>query len=92
MRMLIETDGTQTDLDGPLSFAEVYKLIGCDTLDTVLLADRIHVMLVDDIGLIKGLPINHKATELYKMKFSPRAHASCLIVGNVVIVPDADYD
>jgi len=55
----------------------------------VLLTDRVHVMIVDDAGHQKGLPVNAAATALY--------HARCLpgtthqIVGDVVIVPDSDF-
>ncbi|MNW08180.1 hypothetical protein D3C71_2049180 [compost metagenome] len=62
-------------------------MIGAEALDTVSLADRVHVMLVDDEGILKGLPVNPVATRLYQdARGIPHQ-----IRGDVVIVPDSDY-
>ncbi|MCP2517434.1 hypothetical protein M5J07_21020 [Achromobacter mucicolens] len=88
-RKLIRADGTETVLHGPHAMQDVCQMIGADALDTVSLADGVHVMLVDDEGHRKGLAINAKATRLY--------HEVCIrgttheIRGDVVIVPDFDY-
>lgn len=52
-RLLIRTDGTQQVLPGPVSSAEIHKLIGAECLDTVSLHHMgrpLHVMMIDDHG------------------------------------------
>jgi hypothetical protein len=89
MRKIIRTDGTETDLEARQSLDKIRATIGADTLDTVLLRDRVHVMLVDDIGHQKQLPVNQKATNHYWERCgSPNDH---YIRGDVVIVPDSDF-
>lgn len=88
-RKLIRADGTETELHGPHALRDIARMIGADTIGTVRLADRKHVMLVDDDGHLKRLPVNAEGTRLY--------HETCVpgttwpIVGDVVIVPDSDY-
>lgn len=88
-RKLIRADGTQVDLHGPHAMDDIRQMIGADALDTVLLADRRHVMLVDDLGHTKNLPVNAEATRLYLQ----RCHAGTThqIRGDVVVVPDDDF-
>jgi hypothetical protein len=89
IRCLLTTDGKRINFDSPLTLADIERLIGADTLDTVNLADRVHVMVVDDIGHQKGLPLNKPATLLYWDRCGgPNDWA---IVGDVVIVPDSDF-
>jgi len=89
MRKLIRTDGTEVDLPNKVNMKEIHKMIGADTLDTFTLTDRVHVVLVDDLGHQKRLSVNQKATELYwKRTGGPVDHR---IVGDVVIVPDEDF-
>ncbi|KCB24871.1 hypothetical protein [Bordetella hinzii] len=89
IRKLIRADGTVTELNGPHAIEDVRSMIGADALDIVRLADRVHVMLVDDLGHPKGLAVNAEATRLY--------HEVCIpgtthpIRGDVVVVPDSDY-
>lgn len=89
IRKVIRADGREESLDGPVSMTDIHRLIGADGCDTVTLADRIHVMVIDDLGAYSHLPLNDKATALY--------HAVCRpgtgwpIFGDVVIVPDSDY-
>ena len=86
-RKLICADGAETVLHGPHAIQDVCQMIGADALDTVSLADRVHVMLVDDDGIGKGLPVNPAATRLYQeARGIPHQ-----IRGDVVIVPDSDY-
>ena len=86
-RKLICADGAETVLHGPHAIQDVCQMIGADALDTVSLADRVHVMLVDDDGISKGLPVNPAATRLYQ----EARGIPCQIRGDVVIVPDSDY-
>ncbi len=88
IRELVKVDGTVSRLPHALSVREVSELIGADFLDTVNLGGG-RVMLVNDIGIRLGLPVNQIATNLY--------HSICVpgtthkILGDVVVVPDADY-
>lgn len=91
-RKLIRVDGTEVELTGPHAIRDVAQMIGADSLDTVALrhmGSPLHVMMVDDAGMIDGRPVNVKATALY--------HANCVpgtthpICGDVVVVPDGDF-
>jgi hypothetical protein len=65
---------------------------GRDTIDTVTLrhmGSPMHVMLVDDIGAAKKLPVNVEATRLYHLNCRPGTTHE--IRGDVVIVPDEDF-
>ncbi len=87
IRKLIRADGAETELHGPHAIQDVCQMIGADALDSVRLADRMHVMLVDDEGVSKNLPVNPAATRLYQdARGVPHQ-----IRGDVVIVPDSDY-
>jgi hypothetical protein len=92
MRALIKADGTRQDLDTRQTMAAIKRLIDASSLDTVSLrhmGQPAHVMLLDDLGHDRGLPVNAEATQLY--------HANCrpgtthTIRGDVVVVPDADF-
>ena len=93
MRKLIRADGTTQDLPvGPLTIKTCEHLINAGTLDTVSLrhmGSPLHVMLLDDLGHKKGLPVNTEATALY--------HANCrpgtthTIRGDVIVVPDHEF-
>ena len=86
---VILADGTQSIHDGTPSVADICRLIGCDTLDTVTIdRERRMVMFVDDTGMITGKPANLKATALYHAVCHPGTDDQ--IHGNVVIVNDRD--
>ncbi len=89
IRKVICTDGTEIALDKPISTTQAAELIGASCLDTVMLADGVHVMLVDDSGWLRGTPVNEKATALYLQRCAPGTTHK--IRGNVVVVPDADF-
>lgn len=88
MRVFIKTDGTVTNFSDSLSLAKIHRLIQAETLDVVNLHDG-HVMFVDDAGVFLELPVNAKAT-LMVYPFAPETGPA--IYGDVVIVPDADYE
>lgn len=92
LRKLIRDDGTEVELVGPHAINDIKQLIGADTLDTVALrhlGSPLHVMLVDDAGMIDGRPVNVKATALYHANCRPgTTHPIC---GDVVVVPDGDF-
>jgi len=89
IRKVIHADGTEVMLDGPRTIEQIRLRIRADVLDVVRLRDRKHVMLVDDLGHPKGLPINEKATQLYWEICRPGTTHQ--IRGSVVIVPDSDF-
>lgn len=89
MRKVIRTNGTEELIVGIQSMDVLRLLICAEALDIVSLRDGVHVMLVDDLGYSKNLPVNAKATELYLQKCIPGT--THRIVGDVVIVPDEDF-
>jgi hypothetical protein len=91
---LISVDGAETLCETKPHLNTIYKEIGADCCDSVMLRfpdngkDGI-VMLVDDTGMIDGKPVNSKATELYHTRCKPGTiHA---IHGDVAIVNDEDF-
>jgi len=86
---IIRTDGTEEthELSRARLMDTIHKFLNCDCVDTVNLRDG-RVMIVDDDGLGKGLPVNAKATALYKMVTIPNDNK---IVGDVAIAVDEDF-
>lgn len=90
IRKLIRADGTEISFGAPLTLRQIHAKLSASELDTVRLTDGVHVMLVDDLSHMKGLPVNEAATQLYWEKCGgPVDH---VIVGDVVIVPDRDFE
>lgn len=89
VRKVIRADGAEEILTSPKSIAEIHALIDAKTLDSVLLRDRVHVMLLNDIGYELDLPPNEKATALYHERCRPGTTHQ--IRGDVVVVPDSDF-
>lgn len=85
---LIRVSGTEEAIVGRPSISGIEAAIGADCLDTVNLRDG-RVMLVDDNGMAKGLPVNEKATGLYHGVCRPGTTHQ--IRGDVAIVHDADF-
>lgn len=91
LRFLVPVEGDLEGIDHPLTIDQIAKRLGAESLDTVSLRDpHGRVMLVDDNGHAKGLPINAIATSYY--------HAVCRVGSNpppirgpVIVVPDADF-
>lgn len=92
MRTLYRTDGTTLDLPAGRSIEDHRKMIKADTLDTVCLRHMghpLHVMLLDDNGHGKSLPVNAEATKLYLANCKPGTTHT--IRGDVIVVPDSDF-
>jgi len=49
-RVLLRTNGERVELDGPVSFKDIERMIDATALTFVTLADRLHVMAMDDFG------------------------------------------
>jgi len=102
---VIRTDGTEENHTLPKAglLRQIYKLIGCETVDAVNLRDG-RVMLVDDDGwecqemardygvelvpIRARKPVNARATDFYRAVTIPNDHQ---IVGDVAIVNDEDF-
>ena len=92
MRSIIRVDGTTVDLPEPRTMHDIGAIIGATTLCTITMKHMgrpLHVMLVDDAGIKKDLPVNHMATKLYWFNCVPGTTHQ--IRGDVVIVPDDDF-
>ena len=81
MRELIRVDGTELELPVRQTFEQIYRLIGCETVDVIPLrhmGSPVHVMLVDDNGAITNppAPINRTVTDLYHCATHKRTHKS----------------
>lgn len=90
--VLIKTDKTVTEIARGRSMSDLRNLIGADTLETVRLrhlGEPARVMLVDDAGYAKGLPVNTLATAMYLANCRPGTKHQ--IRGDVVVVFDADF-
>lgn len=92
MCTLYRTDGTTIELPAAVSIDNCRRAIAADTLDTVCLRHMghpLHVMLLDDNGHGKSLPINAEATKLYLANCRPGTTNT--IRGDVIVVPDSDF-
>lgn len=88
MRKLLRTDGSVMLIGGPQTSEQIKALIRCESVDSRMLDDRVHVLIFDDVGALKDLPINAAATRLYHAAgYSLQQY----IHGHAVIVPDADF-
>ncbi len=69
---------------------EIEKEIGASCLDSVNLRDG-RMMMVDDNGIAKGLPVNPLATALYQTIYPLAKKAGATIHGDVEIAWDKDF-
>ena len=87
---IIRVDGTEELVEEKPTLGAVYQAIGCECVDTVTLDhERMIVMMVDDVGMVDGKPVNPKATELYHQRCKPGTLHQ--IHGDVAIVNDEDF-
>lgn len=87
-RCLIKTSGEVIPLEKTSSIRILCNLIDADFIDTVQLPSG-WVMLVDDDGIDKDLPVNDAATVIYHSVCRPGTTAQ--IHGDVVITVDEDF-
>ena len=89
---VIRTDGTkrvhETTARGQSLMTFVQALIGANISDKVNLRDG-RIMIVDDLGHQKGLPVNEEGTRLYHGVYKPGFKHK--IVGFVAICQDDDF-
>ena len=90
MRRLIPVEGEVVEYPSPIGMNQIRKLIGADTMDSFNLFDRRYVVLVDDAGHAKNLPVNIRATAMYWERCGgPNSHT---IRGPVFLCPDSDFE
>lgn len=92
LRKLIRASGETVTFDRPKSISAINQLLGatvCDTVALKHLGHPLHVMLVDDAGIEKDLPVNPEATKLYLANCRPGVQAT--IHGDVYVCPDDDF-
>lgn len=91
MRFLVPVEGDIEAIDGPMTITQIEQRLGAAGLDTVNLRDRRwgRMMLVDDQGMLKRLPVNHLATAYYHSVCRPGTTHQ--IRGPVIVVPDNDF-
>ncbi|CAM2143700.1 DUF3846 domain-containing protein [Pararobbsia alpina] len=87
MRKVLRVDGTVELLERRHSIGEISELINSDCSDSFMLVDGVHVCIIDDNGIDKGLPVNVLATALYHQ----RSRGIGEIYGDAVVVPDFDF-
>lgn len=89
MRMLVRALGAEvTHFDNPVRMPDVQALLGTSALTVIMLADRVHVLIMDDFAAHKELPVNVIATKYYWEKCG--APVDWYIRGDVFICPDDD--
>lgn len=91
-RRLLRADGTRCELPVPLDVANIARLIDAECPTTVTLhhlGHPLHVLVIDDMGYDKNLPINREATLLYWANCRPGT-THC-ILGDAVVAPDFDF-
>ncbi|MYN42453.1 hypothetical protein GTP55_24225 [Duganella sp. FT109W] len=85
---IIRVGGAEEVITGRATIAGIESAINAETLDTVNLRDG-RVMLVDDLGISKKLPVNEVATKLYHSVC--RKGTTAQIHGDVAVVYDEDF-
>jgi hypothetical protein len=92
-RRVIRADDSIDLLPLRISMAEALREIRAQTAGTVHLrhlGTPAVMMIVDDAGYAKSLPVNTMATHLYWANCKPGTTHE--IRGDVVIAPDSDFD
>lgn len=92
-RRIIRTNGHVEILTGRQTMKSIGNAINASAMDSVVLrhlGQPLQVMLVDDLGHSKNLPVNEKATRLYLANCVPGT--THVIRGDVCIVPDEDFE
>ena len=87
-RMILRADGTTEPLEAPAGLEAVNKAIGHAIPFTVRLPDG-WMMLGDDNGIAKRLPVNNAATALYHSVCRPGT--TNRIHGDVVVTMESDF-
>lgn len=89
LRIVISPKGTITPMAARIDYKRIKTELAADTTDSVVLVDRTHVMLVDDLGHKIGKPVNPLATALYWERCG--CQNDHVIRGSVYVCPDEDF-
>lgn len=88
MAQIIRTDGTvqanQPASEDGYTLAELRAAIGGGYIDILHLQDG-RLMIVDEEGKLKDLPVNAQATELWRQGREGRAAAAGQILGDALV-------
>ena len=87
-REILKADGTTAPLPTPTTIADINKALEEAIPFTLCLPDGL-VMMGDDNGIAKGLPVNEAATKLYHSVCRPGTTNK--VYSDVVVVFDADF-
>lgn len=94
-RKIIKADGTEVLLPHQVGLAELERLIGATSVASVTLWHLDDAaMYVDDLGHMRGLPVNETASRLYRERERYACQLGNLdhaIRGDVAIVPKTDF-
>lgn len=92
IRCLVSANGTTTHIKEPMSMAALKNLLSTDALSTLWLTGGI-VMLMNAHACDQKLPVNRKATELYRSRARHSALFGTLapIHGDVIVCPETDF-
>jgi len=91
-RAILKVDGSVIPFEKSMSIFAVYRTLGAKSVDSISLHHMgypLHVMMIDDQGHLKGLPVNAQATALYHLNCKPDTTHE--IRGDAIIVPDSDF-
>lgn len=94
IRKRINADGTEQELPVVLPMSAIAVELRATALDHVNLhhmGQPLHVLIVDDHGASKRLPINPGATALYRDNCRPEARTRAFIYGDAFLCPDSDF-
>lgn len=88
-RRMIAVEGNQSGLSESLSVKQIADLIAADCCSVIMLKHGM-VMLINDAGQEKNLPINYLATAIV---YGAQPYGiEKEIRGDVVIAPDTDFE
>src|SRR5262245_54888766 len=85
MATILRANGEMEDLPGPLSLEQMQKAVGgyIEFVTLRIVGRERHIMIVNEEGLLKDLPVNPQATALYVE--ATRGAAVTPIVGDVIL-------
>lgn len=87
-RFILHCDGRKTPIPEPVDYEDAADLIGATLLNVVDLRDG-RMLMVDESGHPKGLPLNPFGTNLYRSVCRPGTTST--VVGDVLVVPAVEF-
>jgi hypothetical protein len=93
--LIIKTDDTLEDFDGPLEFSTIKPITGIGTIQYIYNLDHGIMAMVDDEGMFNGSKPNHAATAILdELNFPMNQLPAGAILGNVLFFGgiDGEYE